>query len=250
VRQPVQAAPNEVATGTINNVAFASPNVSGNLIVAFVIWSNGGTASVTDTRGNAYTAATSRVSWGSGWSAQTFYARNIVAGSNTVRATFSTAINAWGVVYVHEYSGLDKTSPLDVTASATGSSNAMSSGSATTTNANDLLFGAAASSKTVTSAGSGFTPRSNASGNLIEDRTVTATGSYAATARQNGKGWVMQMTAFRAAGAASTTTTLPPTTTTTTTSTTSTTRPPTTTTTTSTTTTVPPSTTATPVATS
>src|SRR5262249_13637585 len=60
----VQAASNEVATGTINSVVFASPNVSGNLIVAFVIWSNGGTASVTDTRGNAYTAATSRVSWG------------------------------------------------------------------------------------------------------------------------------------------------------------------------------------------
>src|SRR5262249_42607968 len=79
------------------------------------------------------------------------------------------------------------------------------------------------------SAGSGFTTRSTASGNLIEDRTVTATGSYAATARQNGTRWVMQMTAFRAAGAASTTTTQPPTTTTTTTSTTSTTRPPTTT---------------------
>src|SRR5262245_64175829 len=42
---------------------------------------------------------------------------------------------------------------------------------------------------------------------LFRSRTVTATGSYAATAQQNGTGWVMQMTAFRAAGATSTTST-------------------------------------------
>ena len=35
-------------------------------------------------------------------------------------ATFANAINGWGVVYIHEYSGVDKTSPLDVTTAATG----------------------------------------------------------------------------------------------------------------------------------
>ena len=72
------------------------------------------------------------------WSAQVFYAKDIAAGANTVRATFGTAINGWGIVYAHEYSGLDRTNPLDVSRSAIGSAAAMTTGNATTTNANDL----------------------------------------------------------------------------------------------------------------
>ncbi len=195
----VQAASNEVGSGTTNRKAFASANTAGDLIVAFVIWNNSGTVSVGDTRGNTYVAATARTSWGTGWSAQTFYARNISGGANTVTATFGTAISGWGVLYLHEYSGLDTTAPLDVTASAAGTTAAMSSGAATTTNANDLIFGAAASSSTVTAAGTGFTTRSTAFGNRIEDRTVTTAGSYTATAQQNASLWVMQLVAFKAA---------------------------------------------------
>ena len=125
-------------------------NTAGNLIVAFVIWNNNGAATVSDSNGNAYAAATTRTAWGSGWSAQTFYAKNIKAGANTVTATFGTAISSFGIVYIHEYSGLDPTSPLDVASSAVGTTAAMSSGSVATTHANDLLFGAGASSNSVT----------------------------------------------------------------------------------------------------
>ena len=38
-------------------------------------------------------------------------------------------------------------------------------------------------------------------GNILEDRVVTAAGSYSATAAVNGAGWVMQLVAFRAASA-------------------------------------------------
>ncbi len=43
---------------------------------------------------------------------------------------------------VLEYSGLDTSSPLDVTAGAAGSSASPNSGAATTTSANELIFGA------------------------------------------------------------------------------------------------------------
>jgi hypothetical protein len=127
-----------------------------------------------------------------------FYAKNIAGGSNTVTVTFATAVNSFGAIYIHEYAGIDKASPLDVSTSAIGTSRAMSSGPVTTTNANDLLFGAGASRNSVTQAGSGWTTRSTASGNRTEDRNVTTTGSYAATATQNSNAWVMQLVAFKA----------------------------------------------------
>ena len=141
----VQGASNQIGGGTTDPVAFAQANTTGNLIVAFVVWDNSGAATVADSNGNIYAPATARTTWGSGWSAQTFYAKNIAGGGNTVTATFATGITSFGIVYIHEYSGLDANSPVDVTSSAIGTTAAMSSGSVTTTNANDLLFGAGAS---------------------------------------------------------------------------------------------------------
>ncbi|HSD22658.1 MAG TPA: Ig-like domain-containing protein, partial [Anaeromyxobacter sp.] len=195
----VQARAREIASGTVNSLAFNSANGAGNLIVVYVVWDNPGSATISDSRGNTYAAAQAATRWqGSQWSAQVFYARNVAAGANTVTATFGTAITSFGIIYIHEYAGIDKVSPLDVSRSATGTSRAMSSGSATTTNASDLIIGAGASSNNVTGAGSGFTTRSSAFGNLTEDRNVTSTGSYAATATQNSNAWVMQMVAFKA----------------------------------------------------
>jgi chitodextrinase len=162
------------------------------------LWSNTGTVAVADNRGNAYATAAPRTTWGSSWSSQIFYARNIVGGATTVTATFATAISSWGIIYVHEYSGIDKVNPVDVTRSAVGSSAAMSSGAVTTTNAADLLFAAAGSSNNVNQGGSGYTTRSTAYGNRTQDRNVTTVGSYTATARQNGNAWVMQVVGFRA----------------------------------------------------
>jgi outer membrane protein assembly factor BamB len=198
----VQSRNAQVTRGTTDSLAFSKANTAGNLIVAYVIWDNPGAVTMSDTRGNTYTAATARQSWGNNWSAQVFYASGIKAGSNTVTATFGTSIKSFGIVYLHEYSGLANVSPVDVSASATGSSGSMSSGAVTTTQANDLLFAAGASDKTVTAAGTGFTKRLTGFGNLTEDRVVTTTGSYAGTATQNGTTWVMQLVAFRAASGA------------------------------------------------
>ncbi len=194
----VQVRAKEVTSGTTNSLAFSSANTSGNLIVVYVLWNNTAGVTLSDSRGNGYASAAARTTWGSNWSSQVFYARNIAAGSNTVTARFATAINSFGTIYIHEYAGLDKVNPVDVTRSAIGTANAMNSGSVTTTNANDLLFAGGASSNTVTKAGTGFTTRSTGFGNRTEDRLVTSVGSYAATATQNGSAWVMQLVALRA----------------------------------------------------
>ena len=111
----VQTQAAESNSGTATSVPFTNNNTAGNLIVAYVIWNNTGAVSLSDTRGNTYASAGARSSWGSSWSSQVFYAKNVAGGANTVNATFATALNGgWGVVYVHEYSGVDKTDPLDV----------------------------------------------------------------------------------------------------------------------------------------
>jgi len=194
----VQGRSTQVTGGTTASLAFSKANTAGNLIAVYVVWDNTGTVTLSDTAGNTYTAATARQSWGNGWSAEVFYAANIAAGANTVKATFSTTITNFGLLYLHEYSGLVKAAPVDGSASAVGTSAAMSSGAVATTSANDLLFGAGASDIDV-SKGTNFTARQTTFGNLTEDRTVTTTGSYAGTASQDGSLWVMQLVAFQVA---------------------------------------------------
>src|SRR5690242_3682002 len=66
--QFVQVGAKEIASGTTNSLAFSSGNTAGNLIVVYAIWSNTNSASVSDSGGNAYAAATTRTTWGTSWS--------------------------------------------------------------------------------------------------------------------------------------------------------------------------------------
>ncbi len=197
----VQEKDKQITSGTSNAVTFASPTTAGNLIAVYVIWDSAGTVSISDSSGNTYASAVGPTLWNSRkYSVQVFYARNIKGGADTVTARFSTALTSFGIVYIHEYSQLDQVAPVDVTAAAVGTGTSISSGSAATSSANDLLFGAAVSMNTVTRAGTGFSVRSTAQGNMTEDRLVSTQGSYSATATNSGGGWAMQMVAFRLAG--------------------------------------------------
>jgi hypothetical protein len=118
-----------------------------------------------------------------------------------VKVVFSKA-----AVYVDtrilEYSGIDPTNPLDVVAGASGTAGTSDSGPATTTNANDLLVGANMTTWTTSAAGSGWTNRiiTDPNTDIAEDRIVSTTGTYRATASvSSGSPWVMQMVAFRGA---------------------------------------------------
>ena len=204
----VQERDNQVTTGKTSGVTLASPITAGNLIVAYLIWDNTGSATVSDSLGNVYASAGSTTRWGTGnYSAEIFYAINARSGANTVTATFTTAVKSFGIVYAHEYSGIRQTAPVDVSASAVGSSGSLSSGPATTTNDVDLLFAGAVSANFLPSPGAGYTARSTAHGNMTEDRIVSAKGTYSATASNSSGAWGIQMVAFKGA---STTPSTPP----------------------------------------
>ena len=197
---------NPQTSQTTVTVAYTLAQTTGDLNVVVVGW-NDSTAtvkSVTDTKGNTYAVAPAPVVQ-TGIATQTiYYAKNIVAaaaGANTVTVTFSTAA-VFADIRIGEYSGLDPANPLDVAVGSQGNSTTSSSGPVTTTNANDLLVGANLVQTTTNGAGAGFTSRmiTNPDGDILEDRVVTATGSYSATAPISSGQWVMQIVAFRAAG--------------------------------------------------
>jgi hypothetical protein len=116
-----------------------------------------------------------------------------------VTVTFNQAA-AFVDVRVLEYSGLDTANPLDKAVGVAGSGTSASSGSATTTAANELIFGAGMTLGRFTGAGTGFSSRiiTNPDADLAEDETVSSTGSYSATASGSSSGWVMQMATFKA----------------------------------------------------
>ena len=150
--------------------------------------------SVKDSAGNIYSLAIGPTS-GTGLRQSIYYAANIVGGSNTVTVTFSQAA-VYPDIRILEYRGV---STVDVTAGASGSSATASSGAATTTVANELIFGA---NTVATSArvGSGFTSRiiTSPDGDIAEDKVVTAIGSNSATSALTASGpWVMQMVTFK-----------------------------------------------------
>ena len=182
----VQARATEITSGRTARLTFTNASIAGNLIVVAVVWNNSGAVTVRDSRGNVYRAVAPRRTWASRWSEQVFYAKNVAAGRNTVTATFATPITRFGTLYAHEYSGIDRATPIDGQRSAIGSAAAMSSGPLTTRTSGDLLFAVAASNATVTRAGPIWTTRSTAFGNRTVDRRAAGTGAYRANSRQSG----------------------------------------------------------------
>jgi len=188
-------------------VVYTLAQTVGNLNVVVVGWSDttATVSSVVDSQRNAYARAAAPVVQAGTATQAIYYAKNIsaaAAGANTVTVTFSVAA-AFPDIRIAEYSGLDTVNPLDISVGAQGSTATSSSGAVTTTYANDLLVGANLVQTMTTGPGSGYTNRviTSPDGNILEDRVVTAIGSYTATAPVSPSGpWVMQMVAFRASG--------------------------------------------------
>jgi len=199
---------------------FKSAQKVGDLNVVIVGWndSSAQVTSLSDSKGNVYHLAVGpTVLTGSvPLSQAVYYAQNIsaaTAGANTVSVTFNAAAVSVDL-RILEYSGLDPLSPLDVSAAATGNSATSSSGTVITKNANDLLVGANLVWTGTTGPGSGLTQRlnTNPDSDIAEDKMVTTTGSYSASAPLSSVGpWVMHMVAFRAAGSPAPTPTPKPT---------------------------------------
>jgi glucose/arabinose dehydrogenase/PKD repeat protein len=193
------------------SVTYTNAQVAGNSNIIVIGWNNStsNVTSVVDSAGNVYKIAAPVVR-GTNISQAIYYASNIKAsapGGNRVTVTFNTA-TPYVDLRATEYSGLDPVSPLDVSRSASGRSATANSGAITTTAARELIFAAGTTTGAFTVPGSGFTNRiiTTPDGDIVEDRFVTATGSYSSTATLSASSayWVMQVVAFKAANQGST----------------------------------------------
>src|SRR6202041_2841118 len=185
-------------------VVYPARQTAGDLNVVVMGWndSTSNVTSVSDSSGNSYILAVGPTTV-TGLSQSIYYAKDIVSGSNTVTVTFNPAAGNPDI-RILEYAGLDTVSPLDVTAAAAGNSSSASSGPATTTATSELILGADTIATTTTGVESGFTSRiiTSPDSNLVEDKVVSTTGPYSATASLSSGSWVMQMAAFKAAAVA------------------------------------------------
>jgi len=192
---------------------FTIPSVSGDLIVVGVKWGNQtiSVASIGDDKGNTYTSAVGPTNWsGTAKRAQIFYAKNIIGGGAPITITVTLTGTATSSLYIYqlEYSNADINAPLDVISAAIGTATSVSSGAATTNFPNEVIFGFSIADSVGVNPGPGFTAESAFRGNLVEDMTVSTTGSYAALGTGTGvSNWFMQMATFKAANAD----TIPPT---------------------------------------
>jgi len=186
-------------------VPFTAAQRVSDLNVVVVGWndSTATVSTVTDTMGNIYAPAVGPTVQTGTATQSVYYAKNIVAagaGANSVTVKFNVAA-AFPDIRILEYSGLDTNNPLDVSVGASGTGTTASSGAVTTTYANDLIIGADVVQTGTPGAGAGFTKRiiTSPDSDLVEDRVVTAIGSYSATAPVSPSAlWLMQLVAFKA----------------------------------------------------
>jgi hypothetical protein len=178
-------------------IAYPNAQTAGDLNVVIVGW-NTTTATVqavTDSAGNVYQLAIGPTT-GTGLRQAIYYAPSIVGGANTVTVTFNQAA-LHPDIRILQYRGV---TALDAATGASGSGNSANSGAVTTTAANALIVGGSTVAFLTTAPGTGFTSRiiTSPNGDIAEDRIVSATGSYSATATLTGNSpWVMQVAVFK-----------------------------------------------------
>ena len=172
-------------------VTYTSAQTAGDTNILAIGWNNATSniTSVTDSAGNAYQLAVPTAR-GSGVSQAIYYAPNIkaAAGRNQHRdRTFNTA-TPYVDIRALEYSGLDPVNPFDIGTSASGTGTSANSGTVTTTAANALIFGAGMTTGSFGAAPAPFTTRiiTNPDADIAQDRIVTTTGAYSATAPLSG----------------------------------------------------------------
>ncbi len=187
---------------------FTKAQTAGNLNVIIVGWNDTANAvnAVSDSVGNAYTLAVGPTALTGFLSQAIYYAKNIASASagNVVTVKFTGAA-AFPDVRILEYAGIDTSIAVDRVAAASGSTSVSDSGALQTSNASDLLVAGNMVYTASVAPGTGFTQRivTTPDGDSVEDRVVSAAGSYDATESLSSSGpWIMQMVAFRAAGGA------------------------------------------------
>jgi hypothetical protein len=184
-------------TAAVTTLSFNNPVAAHDAIIVclnFPAASNATLSGITDSLGNSYAVVVGPIV-GNGATHYVAVALDSKPGSDTLSVTATVAPNSGSDLFALEYSGLALSGAFDVSASNSGNSTALASGNAPTTSPHELLIGYAEASNAA--AGTGFTARATLSGNLIEERVVTSTGSYSATATANAGGWEMILATFK-----------------------------------------------------
>jgi hypothetical protein len=185
-------------TAAITPLPFNSPVAVHSAIVIclnFPASSGAKLAGISDTLNNNYSVVVGPVV-GNSAVHYVAVALDSKAGPDTINVAATVAPNGGSDLLALEYSGLSLSGAFDVTASNSGTTVAMASGTATTTFAHELIIGYGEAS--AVAAGAGYTGRATISGNLVEDMIVSSAGSYEATATTTTTaGWQMIMATFK-----------------------------------------------------
>jgi hypothetical protein len=195
------------ATGNISGTAsvvkaYTSANVAGNLLVACVVsYAATDTPSISDTLGNTWSLAVNINNAAVFFPcASIFYCANCKAGANTVTGAFQTAFG--GQLHLSEYSGAATTSPLDKTATGSGTSaNAVTSPAVTTTVNGELLWGWAGANTSVAN-GAGMTVVATEDGH-VSQYAIQATAGSTTMAWVTTGAYLCALATFKPAGGGS-----------------------------------------------
>jgi hypothetical protein len=172
---------NAVATYT---ATFSNNVTTGDLIVVALWWNyplGSSILSITDSGGNSYQQAVVTPPSNNNSNAWIYYSAAVTGGSPLTITVQVSQVNSNAFsMAVLEYKGV---TGLDATSSSSGSmtsnSTTSSSGNAITHTANELIVGVSLSDElNTTMAGTGFTNRFSSNYFMVEDKTVSTTGSY------------------------------------------------------------------------
>jgi hypothetical protein len=165
---------------------------AGRCAVVMVGWtSQTETCSVADTLGNTYTPEASSLATNTtnSFRTQCFVAKNVSGGSTTITATITGSVGERDI-WVHEFSGVDTTTPVDSRVGTSGNS-ANPSTTLSTTAAEAIAAMVFAVTGTC-SQGATYTLGVQQNGNASEDKIGTFTGNQTVDfANASGSQWTI-----------------------------------------------------------
>lgn len=186
------------------SATFTASTTAGNLIAVAVGWQSPDgttpTSTVTDDKGNVYTLSTGPAIAFSNYYMATYYAKNVAVNTKAVTLSLGSAMTFVRLA-IHEYSGMDTVSPLDVVSANAAATGNLDSLTATTTAANEVIFGWCLNGNGTVTAGTGFSSRASVGSEITEDKIVTSTGAYNASCGGDASAWGAHMAAFKGSGA-------------------------------------------------
>ena len=155
------------------SVTFTSSTTAGSMIVAVYRGENASTLSVSDNKSGSYTTVVNGSTSGIAIAA----AYNTSGGaSHQVTFTVTSTSNP-GDIIILEYSSIATSSAFDVGSQNSSFIANISTTTAATSQATELIFGAMFKASTAPTAGSGFTIRMSQGTLYTEDKNVTSTGA-------------------------------------------------------------------------